>query len=114
MDVSRWPELRARLREVFATKTRDEWADLLGGTDACVAPVLRMSEAATHPHNVARGSFVEAHGVVQPAPSPRFSRTPGSVRPPAHPGQHSAEILGDWLGLDDHGVAELLAAGAAA
>jgi alpha-methylacyl-CoA racemase len=112
MDRSRWLELRQRLAEVFATKTRDEWADILGGTDACVAPVLRMSEAATHPHNRARGTFVEAFGVVQPAPSPRFSRTPGELRPPAHVGQHSAEILGDWLGLDAAGAADLLVGGA--
>jgi alpha-methylacyl-CoA racemase len=76
MDARRWPEQRAALAAVFARKTRDEWCALLEGSDACFAPVLSLDEAPSHPHNVARGTFVEAGGVVQPAPAPRYSATP--------------------------------------
>ncbi len=97
MNRSSWPHLKERLAEVFRSRTRDEWCALFDGTDACVAPVLTMTEAVVHPHNVARGTFVEIEGRVQPAPAPRFSRTPATVGPaPAHPGQHSREILADW------------------
>ena len=90
MDKSAWPHLKQRLAEVFATKTRDEWCSLMEATDVCFAPVLTMSEAAEHPHNVERGTFVEVAGTTQPAPAPRFSRTPGEIAmPPAHPGQHT-------------------------
>ena len=94
-DMARWPELRARLTEVFATRTRDEWAADLEPTEACVAAVLDMDEAADHPHNAARGTFVEAFGVRQPAPAPRFSRTPSATptAPPA-PGRDT-EVLTD-------------------
>jgi alpha-methylacyl-CoA racemase len=71
-----WPKLKARLAEIFRTRTRDEWCALLEDTDACVAPVLPLAEAPRHPHNVARGTFVEADGVIQPAPAPRFLGTP--------------------------------------
>lgn len=96
-DTARWPEFRARLAEIFATRTRDEWAADLEPTDACVAAILDMDEAHAHPHNAARGTFVEAFGVRQPAPAPRFSRTPGATptRPPA-PGQDSTEALVAW------------------
>ena len=97
----------------MATKTRAEWSDLLEGTDVCFAPVLTMSEAAAHPHAIARHSFIEVAGVTQPAPAPRFSRTPGEVnRPPAHPGQHTREVLADW-GLGEERIEALLACGAA-
>ncbi|MHC1562113.1 CaiB/BaiF CoA transferase family protein [Actinomycetospora sp. C-140] len=110
-DMARWPEFRARLTEVFATRTRDEWAADLEPTDACVAAVLEMEESAEHPHNVARGLHVDAFGVRQPAPAPRFSRTPsGTPNPPAAPGQHSAEALADW-GLDRDRIAKLQEAG---
>jgi len=113
MDKSQWPALKERLRAIFLDKTRDEWCSIMEGTDVCFAPVLRMSEAARHPHNVHRGTFIEREGIVQPAPSPRFSATPGEVsRPPAHAGQHTAEVLGDWLRLDDEAVAKLKAGGA--
>ena len=79
MDAARWPRLKERLAEVFAGKTRDEWCALMEGTDVCFAPVLTMSEAAAHPHNVARSTIVEVAGVRQPAPAPRLSRTPGAV-----------------------------------
>jgi alpha-methylacyl-CoA racemase len=76
MDARRWPEQKAALAAVFATRTRDEWCALLEGSDACFAPVLSLEEAPAHPHNVARATFVEAGGVVQPAPAPRYSATP--------------------------------------
>jgi alpha-methylacyl-CoA racemase len=113
MDQSQWDALKERLRGIFKQKTRDEWCEIMEGTDVCFAPVLRMSEAAKHPHNVARGTFLELDGVLQPAPAPRFSATPGEVqRPPAHAGQHTAEILGEWLGADDAAVDKLKASGA--
>lgn len=80
MQKAKWPKLKQRLAEIFASRTRDEWCELLEGTDACFAPVLAMAEAPSHPHNVARALFVEADGVTQPAPAPRFSATP-SVPP---------------------------------
>jgi alpha-methylacyl-CoA racemase len=100
-DQARWPELKERLRAVFRTRSRDQWCEIMEGTDVCFAPVLTMDEAPRHPHLAGRETFVEIAGVVQPAPAPRFSRTPGAIRrPPAHPGQHSAEIRRE-LGLDD-------------
>jgi alpha-methylacyl-CoA racemase len=110
-DMARWPEWRARIGEVFATRTRDEWAADLEATDACVAAVLEMEESVEHPHNKARGLHIEAFGVTQPAPAPRFSRTPsGTPTPPATPGQHSAEALADW-GVDRDRIAKLQEAG---
>jgi alpha-methylacyl-CoA racemase len=112
MDRNLWPILKGRLERVFHTKTRDEWCALMEHTDVCFAPVLTMSESAAHPHNVARKTFIEIDGIVQPAPAPRFSRTEPSVqRPPAHPGQHSREVLVDW-GVDPAVVDGFLAAGA--
>jgi alpha-methylacyl-CoA racemase len=85
------------------------------GTDVCFAPVLTMSEAKEHPHNVARGTFVEVAGIAQPAPAPRFSRTAAEIQgPPAHVGQHTDEVLSDWLGLDADAVATLRGSGAVA
>jgi alpha-methylacyl-CoA racemase len=112
MDKSAWPHLKQRLSEVFASKTRDEWCAVMEATDVCFAPVLTMSEAAEHPHNVERGTFVEIAGAMQPAPAPRFSRSATEVTmPPAHAGQHSVEILRDW-GSDDGRIEALVAAGA--
>lgn len=92
-----WPELRARFSAVFKSKTRDEWCAAFEGSDACFAPVLTFSEARAHPHNVARGAFVEVAGVPQPAPAPRFSRTPGGVaRKPPERGEGGREALADW------------------
>ncbi|HUR49555.1 MAG TPA: CaiB/BaiF CoA-transferase family protein [Acidimicrobiales bacterium] len=97
MDRSRWPEMKIRLARVIKSRTQAEWCSAMEGTDACFAPVLTLSEAPLHPHNRQRGTFTEVAGVVQPAPAPRFSRTPGAIsRPPAHPGQHTAEALADW------------------
>jgi alpha-methylacyl-CoA racemase len=114
MDRARWPEQKELIADVFASKTRDEWCALMEHTDVCFAPVLRMTEAAKHPHNVERSTFVELHGSMQPAPAPRFSRsTPDVVRPSAHPGQHTREALVDW-GIPADRVDGLLAAGAVA
>ncbi|MDA0183421.1 CoA transferase [Solirubrobacter phytolaccae] len=100
-DQPRWPEYKARFATVFATKTRDEWAALLEGAEACVTPVLGLTEAAEHPHNVAREAFVTVDGKVQPAPAPRFSRTPAAVSgPPSEPGADTDAVLADW-GIDD-------------
>ncbi|MBI5133056.1 MAG: CoA transferase [Rhodopseudomonas palustris] len=82
MDPKNWPELKAKLTAVFKTKTRDEWCQLMEGTDVCFAPILTMSEATRHPHMVAREVFIQHEGHTQPAPAPRFSRTPSSVRAP--------------------------------
>jgi alpha-methylacyl-CoA racemase len=114
MDQSTWPELRGRFTALFLTKTRDEWCAVLETTDVCFAPVLTMGEAAEHPHLKARNTIVEDYGVVQPAPAPRFSRTPGAIqRPPAWPGQHTDEVLADWgFAADD--IAARRASGAIA
>jgi len=97
MDRKQWPAMKQRLTALFKTKTRAEWCALMEGSDVCFAPVLTIPEAYEHPHNIARGTFVEVAGVKQPGPSPRFSRTPGEIkRPPPHPGQHTAEALADW------------------
>jgi alpha-methylacyl-CoA racemase len=114
-DRSTWPAMKERLIAVFKTKTRDQWCELLEDTDACVAPVLSMTEAPKHPHNVARQTFLDLDGVVQPAPAPRFSRTPGAVqRPTAAAGDHTDEILGTWLDLDQSDIEGLRKAGAVA
>jgi alpha-methylacyl-CoA racemase len=97
MNREAWPSLRERLAKVFATKTRDEWCEIMDATDVCFAPVLDLDEAPRHPHNVARNTFVEVAGVTQPAPAPRFSATPGVIAgPPPAIGAHNAEALGDW------------------
>jgi len=98
-DVGRWPELRERLRTVFLGRTRAEWTAIFADGDSCVAPVLSMREAAQDPHLAARQTYVERDGTTQPAPAPRFSRTPAELtRPPALPGEHDAEVIRDWLG----------------
>jgi alpha-methylacyl-CoA racemase len=96
-DKTAWPDFKDRLAAIFKTKTRDEWDQILEGSDVCYAPVLSMEEAPHHPHNKERGTFVELDGVPQPAPAPRFSRTPSAIqRPPANPGEHTEEALIDW------------------
>jgi alpha-methylacyl-CoA racemase len=93
-DAGEWAALREKLAAVFRTRTRDEWCALLEGTDACFAPVLSMGEAPGHPHNASRSTFVSPGGVVQPAPAPRFDRTPAELPPPApRVGEHTAELL---------------------
>ncbi|WP_436644256.1 CaiB/BaiF CoA transferase family protein [Microbaculum sp. FT89] len=97
LDRSAWPALKARLSEIFAQRTRAEWCALLEGSDVCFAPVLSMDEAAEHPHNVARGAFVERDGRLTTAPVPRLSATPASIRPGAAVGPaDTAEFLKDW------------------
>ena len=114
MDKSMWPHLKDRLKALFVTKTRDEWCALMEHTDVCFAPVLTMGEAAQHPHNVARGTFIEVAGVTQPRPAPRFSRTePEVVSPPAHAGQHSRAVLADW-GIPADRIDALVVSGAVA
>ncbi len=114
MDKGQWPALKERLAAIFKTKTRDEWCAVMEHTDVCFAPVLSMVEAPAHPHNVHRQTFVEVDGVTQPAPAPRFSRTPGEIqRPPAHPGQHTDEALADW-GMPAERIAALRDDGAIA
>jgi alpha-methylacyl-CoA racemase len=113
-DQSQWPALKQRVAAIFRTKTRDEWCAIMEGTDVCFAPVLTMSEAYQHPHNVARGTFVDVAGITQPGPAPRFSRTPGAIsRPPSRPGQHTDEALADW-GIDAEEIRSLREAGAVA
>jgi len=111
-DRDRWPEMKERFAAVFRTKTRDEWAAVFDGTDACSSPVLSAWEAAEHPHNKARGTFVDVDGLVQPGPSPRFSRTPSEVsRPASPPGVDTEEGLAAW-GVGTDAIAELRGAGA--
>jgi alpha-methylacyl-CoA racemase len=113
-DKAQWPALKERLAAVFKGKTRDEWCEIMEGTDVCFAPVLSLAEAPQHPHNVHRGTFLDLDGVVQPGPAPRFSGTPASVqRPPAHAGQHTDEVLSEW-GLDADRVSKLRDSGAIA
>jgi alpha-methylacyl-CoA racemase len=102
-DPAGWPALRARIAERIATRTRAEWLAVFDGSDACVAPVLSLTEAASngHPQLAARETFVEAGGVRQPAPAPRFSGTPTAVPgPPPYPGEHTRVALTDW-GVED-------------
>jgi alpha-methylacyl-CoA racemase len=112
-DRRLWPEMREAIAAVLRTKTRDAWCAELEGSDACVAPVLSMAEAPRHPHAQARGSYVTLDGVVQPAPAPRFSRTP-AAEPRSAPevGAHTAAVLTE-AGFSDSEIAALRAAGAA-
>ena len=103
-----WPRQQAVLERIFRTKTRDEWTQLLEGTDTCFAPVLSLTEAPRHPHNQARNSYLTADGIVQPAPAPRFSRTPSEIQqPPTEPGRNNPEYLADW-GLESAVLERLL------
>jgi alpha-methylacyl-CoA racemase len=107
MNKGRWGELKAKLTEVFLTKTQAEWCDIMEGSDVCFAPVLNLINAATHPHNVARNSYQEVAGVLQQAPAPRFSRTPAAaIQAPRVPGEDSASVLADF-GLTATEVAQL-------
>jgi alpha-methylacyl-CoA racemase len=94
MDRNAWPTLKDKLEQVFKTKTREEWCKIMEGTDICFAPVLTMAEAPKHPHMAARNIFVERHGVTQPAPAPRFSRTPSVIREPEK--MELGELVGAW------------------
>ena len=110
-DKDRWPEWRTRMAALFRTKSRDEWATIFDGTDACLAPVLDVTEAPSHPHNSARDAFTDLGGVDQPAPAPRFSRTTAELRTPGPTvGQHTREVL-SLLEYEDATVEQLLRAG---
>jgi alpha-methylacyl-CoA racemase len=114
MDRSQWPALKERFAGIFRTRTRDEWVAFFAGHEVCFAPVLTMSEARAHPHNVARRTFTEVDGAPQPAPAPRFDRTPTHVqRAPVAAGTHTRDALADW-GFAVADVDALLEAGAIA
>ena len=96
MDRQSWDEMKSKIASAIKSKSREEWENLMEGTDVCFAPVLTIDEAYDHPHNLERNTFIEVAGVKQPAPAPRFSRTPASITsPPPHPGEHTEEILLD-------------------
>jgi alpha-methylacyl-CoA racemase len=112
MDREQWPAMKTRMEAIFKSKTREQWCEIMEGSDVCFAPVLSMEEAPRHPHIAARNTFVTVAGKLQPAPSPRFSRTEAEIqRPPPQPGQHTDESLTDW-GLDAEEVRKLRDAGA--
>ena len=112
MDAASWPQMKRRFAQVFRTKSRAEWEKIFAGTDACVSPVLSPLETIENAHMQARRSFAEIGAVTQPAPAPRFSRTPGEIaRPPPLPGQHTVEALAAW-GLSDARIRDLREAGA--
>jgi alpha-methylacyl-CoA racemase len=114
LDQTSWAPGKVLMGEIFGSKDRDDWCALFDGTDACVAPVLSWSEAIAHPHNIARRTFVEYDGVIQPAPAPRFSRTPASIsRPPAAVGEHTDEVLIE-AGISAQAIASLREKGAVA
>ena len=104
MDARRWPDLKRRLADVIRSKTRDDWSAVFEGSDACLAPVLSMAEAPTHPHNAARGSFVAVDGIVQPAPAPRYSLTP--ARPPISLEAGDA-VTAELLGVIDYSAEDI-------
>ena len=114
MQRDEWPAMRQRLERIFKTKTRDEWDAIMLGTDICYAPVLDFKDAVSHPHNRARGTFVEVDGLHQAAPAPRFSRTPAQTPPGAvAPGAHTDEVLASF-GFSQAEAARLREAGAVA
>ena len=111
-DRAGWPDLKAKLAVIFATKSRDEWDALMGGTDVCFAPVLSMTEALDHPHNVARSTFAEIGGAPQPMPAPRYSATPTATPLPAPAAGADTDALLGELGYDAAGIDALRASGA--
>ena len=111
MDPSQWPALKEKLSAIFASKPRDHWCDLMEATDICFAPVLSLADAPDHPHNKARGTYIEVAGVTQPAPAPRYSKTPTDPpRPAPKVGADSDGLLGE-LGYGTDRIAELRATG---
>jgi alpha-methylacyl-CoA racemase len=110
LDTTKWPELKERFAEIFKTKTRDQWCEIMEGTDVCFAPVLSMDEAKDHPQNKTRETFIEVEGVLHPAPAPRFSRTPPAqpTTPPAV-GEHTEQVLADF-GFSEEAIQGLKAA----
>jgi alpha-methylacyl-CoA racemase len=113
-DETSWPTTKARFAAIFASRPRDEWLAVFEGVDACVGPVHSMGDVAADPHLRARGTYVEKDEVVQPAPAPRFSRTPASLdRPPDPPGHHTIEVLTEF-GFATDEIDALRSAGAIA
>jgi alpha-methylacyl-CoA racemase len=110
-DRTGWPTLAKRFAEVFKTRTRDEWCAVFADSDACFAPVLAMKEVAAHPHNVARATFVERDGVVQPAPGPRFSRTPAEIAGPSKAAGADSEAVLKAAGYSPSEIAAFIEAG---
>jgi alpha-methylacyl-CoA racemase len=109
MDQTQWPRMREMFAEIFASKTSTEWCELMEGSDACFAPVLRFDEAPSHAHNMERGSFIELDGVTQPGPAPRFSRTIATVdSPPPDLGMDTESALQDW-GIETSRIDQLMA-----
>jgi crotonobetainyl-CoA:carnitine CoA-transferase CaiB-like acyl-CoA transferase len=114
MDRSSWPAMKQKLAAIFRQKTRDQWCEIMEGSDACFAPVLTMRESAAHPHMCERETYTVFEEMLQPAPAPRFSRTPGELRrPPPDPGQHTDQALEQW-GFSPDEIARLRRSGAAA
>ena len=114
MSRDLWPEQKEEIKKIFLNKTRDEWCELMEGTDVCFAPVLDMSEAPEHPHNKERKTFIDLEGVTQPAPAPRFSRTePEVVSSPSIVGEHTNEVLSS-IGLSEEDISSLKTSGAVA
>ncbi len=113
-NPARWPEMKSQIAEVFKTKTRSEWCEIMEHTDVCFAPVLSMEEATEHPHNVARKTFIDNAGMTQAGPAPRFSRTEAEVAgPAAHAGEHTEQVLADF-GFEPDDIAALRHSGAVA
>jgi alpha-methylacyl-CoA racemase len=111
-DRAGWPAMKERLAAIFASKTREEWCALLEGTDVCFGPILTMSEAAEHPHIRERGTVVEYHGILQPAPAPRFSRTEVEIQGPAVPPGHDTDAVLSAFGFSPEEIAALAESGA--
>ena len=112
LDQKKWPILKERLTAIFKTKSRDEWCRIMEGTDLCFAPVLSLEEAPDHPQNLARKTFIDVDGVLQPAPAPRFSQTPPELQgPPPKPGAHTKAVLTEF-GFSTAEIAGLETAGA--
>ena len=111
-NPDKWPELKDKLTDIFKTKTRDRWCELMEGSDVCFAPVLDFIEAQTHPHNVARDTYIEVEGMMQPAPAPRFSNSQSPIPSGARAaGEDTAEVLAQW-GFSDQQVEQLRNSGA--
>ena len=107
-DAARWPDLKERVAGVFRQKTREQWCELLEGTDVCFAPVLDLDEAPLHPHNQARGTFVQVNGITQPAPAPRFgAMAPPVCKPVGAAGADTRSLLVE-LGYDPAAIEGLL------
>ena len=112
LDRAAWPAMKAAIAERVATRTRDEWEAVFAGTDGCVAPVLSLAEAPRHPHNVARGTFIEVGGVVQPAPAPRYSATPTDTPRATVPAGTDTDAVLEEIGVTAEEVARLRGKGA--